>query len=172
MNCKSLENVSMSRNVDVIRNDTFYDCDNLTAFVIPEGVHTIEGGAFWSCNKLLEVMILPTVKDIDDTAFSLTHTMYVWGYEGTAAETYALDNSNYFGFVSVGSAEDFVSLPAVGDVDADEVLTIKDATYIQKILAQLVIPSDLEIYSAEFDGDLYVTIKAATYIQKTLAGIV
>jgi len=70
----------------------------------------------------------------------------------------------------------------LGDMDNDRKLTIKDATYIQKMLAGFKGYYDVTIYSrsyneklpisnADFDYDRAVTVKDATAIQKYLAGI-
>ena len=70
----------------------------------------------------------------------------------------------------------------MGDMDNDRKLTIKDATYIQKIVAGLVGYSDTDIYAADFDvslpcsigdfnRDRTMNVKDATAIQKNIAGI-
>ncbi|MBQ4569937.1 MAG: dockerin type I repeat-containing protein [Ruminococcus sp.] len=57
-----------------------------------------------------------------------------------------------------------------GDVDLDGVLTVKDATYLQKGLAGLTYITAVQRYMAEPErGD--ITIKNATAIQKHLAGL-
>lgn len=69
----------------------------------------------------------------------------------------------------------------LGDMDKDRVLTVKDATYIQKCLAELEefaqddkveVYSTLEVqYIADFDRDGERNIKDATAIQKYIAGL-
>lgn len=70
----------------------------------------------------------------------------------------------------------------LGDMDKDRKLTVKDATYIQKIHAGIEGFSDVEIYAGEFDEtlpcaisdfnrDRATNIKDATAIQKYIAGI-
>ncbi|MBE6734994.1 MAG: hypothetical protein E7563_06620 [Ruminococcaceae bacterium] len=58
-----------------------------------------------------------------------------------------------------------------GDVEYDLDVNIKDATLIQKSLADLVTLSEIEIEMADTDQDGEVTIKDATDIQKFVAGI-
>lgn len=70
----------------------------------------------------------------------------------------------------------------MGDMDDDNRLTIKDATYIQKHLAKFEgfslyeadtgIPDWVTVNIADFDGDNDVNIKDATAIQKRLAKII
>lgn len=57
----------------------------------------------------------------------------------------------------------------LGDVDADGTVTIIDATYIQKRLASIPIPFEINEAIADTDEDGSVTILDATYIQRWLA---
>ena len=70
----------------------------------------------------------------------------------------------------------------IGDMDKDRRISIKDATYIQKMIAGFEGFTESEIYAAEFDETLPISIsdfnrdrvrniKDATAIQKYLAGI-
>lgn len=68
----------------------------------------------------------------------------------------------------------------IGDVDYDDVLTIKDATAIQKHLAEVeILRYDIHmdedgngyVYRSDFDRDGERTIKDATAIQKYVAGL-
>ncbi len=63
----------------------------------------------------------------------------------------------------------------LGDADGDQKLTVKDATYIQKKVADFRLDSKYD-YSMEevvldFDGDKKITVKDATAIQKRIAGL-
>lgn len=57
-----------------------------------------------------------------------------------------------------------------GDSDRDGFVTIVDATYIQKWLAQIIPASDLNMANADADNNTIVDIVDATWIQKYLAG--
>lgn len=59
-----------------------------------------------------------------------------------------------------------------GDVNRDKVLSIKDATLIQKFLALLERLDDEQIMLADMNSDKTVSIKDASEIQKVIAGIV
>lgn len=70
----------------------------------------------------------------------------------------------------------------LGDMDRDRKLTVKDATYIQKILAGVEGFTEPTIHAAEFDNTLPISIsdfnrdrvrniKDATAIQKYIAGL-
>lgn len=60
----------------------------------------------------------------------------------------------------------------LGDVNGDKEVNIKDATAIQKHLAELVVLSSQALEAADFNQDSDVNIKDATAIQKKIAGLV
>lgn len=59
----------------------------------------------------------------------------------------------------------------MADANTDGSVNIKDATYIQKNLAEVVEASELSETVSDVNGDSKVTIKDATAIQKQLAGL-
>lgn len=63
----------------------------------------------------------------------------------------------------------------LGDADCDQKLSVKDATFIQKKLADFHLDSKYELSMEEivldFDGDKKITVKDATAIQKRIAGL-
>lgn len=88
------------------------------------------------------------------------------GYSNSQAEAYAIENG--FEFVAIGEIE--VS-KLLGDTDLDEVVTIKDATAIQKYLASLQLFVTQQKINADMNSDGDVNIKDATAIQKQIAGL-
>lgn len=56
----------------------------------------------------------------------------------------------------------------MGDVDGDGVITIFDATRIQRILAELVVPTDYMLMVGDYDGDSCLTIFDAAQICRDL----
>ena len=59
----------------------------------------------------------------------------------------------------------------LGDVNLDGDVNIKDATAIQKHLAELEVLEGEALAVADFDEDTFVTIKDATAVQKFIAGL-
>lgn len=59
----------------------------------------------------------------------------------------------------------------IGDVNSDVVVSIKDATMIQKHLAEIEMLSGDNELCADTNSDKDITIQDATYIQKKLAMI-
>lgn len=58
-----------------------------------------------------------------------------------------------------------------GDANCDGKINIKDATYVQKSLANIVVADSLTTTVSDYNHDGKVTIKDATAIQKQIAGL-
>lgn len=61
--------------------------------------------------------------------------------------------------------------PILGDVDSDAEVTIVDATYIQRKIAGIPLPLEVDKTVADVDGDGEVAIIDATFIQRWLANM-
>ncbi|MBQ6413829.1 MAG: carbohydrate-binding domain-containing protein [Ruminococcus sp.] len=59
----------------------------------------------------------------------------------------------------------------LGDADSDGIVTILDATWIQRALAGIGAPAAFNEAAADVDGDGDVTILDATYLQRYLVGV-
>lgn len=59
-----------------------------------------------------------------------------------------------------------------GDVDKDGQVNVKDATLIQKHVADMVDFDSMQDSRGDVDGDSKITVKDATAIQKFVAGII
>ncbi len=57
----------------------------------------------------------------------------------------------------------------LGDVDGDRVLTVLDATIIQKVIAKLVTPTQQILKTGDYDGDSDITVLDAVKIQRDIA---
>ncbi len=57
----------------------------------------------------------------------------------------------------------------MGDVDGDDTLTIMDATRLQMVIAELIIPTDYMLIVGDYDGDSILTVMDATQIRYYLA---
>ena len=60
----------------------------------------------------------------------------------------------------------------IGDVNGDANITVVDATYIQRYLANLISFSETQKIAADVNGDDNITITDATCIQKYIAGLI
>ena len=69
-NCTDLKEVTINSNVlTKICNCTFENCENISKFIIPDGVEIIEWNAFALCSALEQVDFPKALKSIDEKAF-------------------------------------------------------------------------------------------------------
>ncbi len=159
----------------------FANYKSLKSVVFPDSMRRIGPCAFENCPKLKEVTIPASVDEIYPFALGYTYVegengeegehfpvegFVIKGYSNSQAEAYAIENG--FEFVAIGEIE--VS-KLLGDTDLDEVVTIKDATAIQKYLASLQLFVTQQKKNADMNSDGDVNIKDATAIQKNIAGL-
>ncbi len=118
--CTSLIGVIIPDSVTSIGWGAFENCTSLASVTIPDSVTNIGDYAFCECNSLKSIVIPKSVSSIGDYAFGyIEDTSYyampetrdaeptfvkvngftIYGYKGTAAETYA--NENGFIFVKL-----------------------------------------------------------------------
>ncbi len=74
--------------------------------------------------------------------------------------------------LSMSIATEFKSMKICGDANCDGTVNIKDATVIQKHVANLIVLKESELALADVDASSNVNIKDATAIQKYIAGMV
>ena len=70
--------------------------------IIPEGITSIGSKAFAECTKLERVYIPASVSNIGTDVFIQSPYVVIYGYSGSKAETYAIQND--IQFVSIGNA--------------------------------------------------------------------
>ena len=73
--------------------------------------------------------------------------------------------------ISVATTKSETSGYILGDADSDGIVTILDATWIQRALAGIGVPSDFNEAAADVDGDGSISILDVTYIQRYLVGV-
>lgn len=162
--CSSLENVNMADNsVGIINYGTFSNCANLKKITLPNGVNTIFAGAFLG-TTLTEITIPKSVNNIVRESFGNISEMTIYGSTGSYAETF----SQFYKIPFV----DITKKTLIGDVNADGIINILDATNIQKYLANLIELTDEQKALADIDKDGILTIIDSSQIRKYLAGLV
>ncbi|MBQ1410967.1 MAG: leucine-rich repeat protein [Oscillospiraceae bacterium] len=112
--CSSLTSVTIPDSVTSISDHAFDGCSSLTSVMIGNSVTRIGNYAFEGCSSLTIVTIPDSVTNIGNKAFGWYYEnggykridgFTIYGYEGTAAQTYAEENG--FTFVSL------ISLPKI-----------------------------------------------------------
>lgn len=76
-NCRKLKTIHFAANsqLQTIGDWAFYNCHNLRALVLPEGVTTVGDAAFYGCNYLTEITLPSTMQKVADNAFALCPRM-------------------------------------------------------------------------------------------------
>ena len=121
--CTCLANVTIPESVISIEGSAFDNCVSLTGIIIPNGVTRIRSNAFQDCTGLVSVTIPASVTEIGWHAFSGCDELVIYGYSGTAAETFA---KNYkIEFIPVTDLVDSESnVTVTGDVPVEAQLKV------------------------------------------------
>ena len=105
--CTGLTSITIPDSVTSIGSSAFRVCTGLTSITIPDSVTSIGGYAFEDCTGLTSITIPSSVTNIGDYALGYYYNdeyekidnFTIYGYPGTAAETYAAENG--FTFISL-----------------------------------------------------------------------
>ncbi len=142
--CTSLESVTLSDSVISIGEFAFFESPKLKSITIPLSVSEIGGNAFGYYIS----------EDEEAEIYGKVEGFTIRGFRESAAESYANDNGFEF--------------EAIGDIDDNGVISISDATLIQKYLADLTGLTPEQIKAADVNGDGVVNVHDATAIQLLL----
>lgn len=94
--CTSLRSVSMPSSLKVIGIAAFYNCTSLRSVSVPSGATTISDEAFANCSNLASITIPSSVTTIASDAFDGCDSLTIICAEGSAAHTFAQENSINF----------------------------------------------------------------------------
>ena len=133
---------------------------SLQEVTLSDQITSIENGAFAQCKNLSKIVIPATVTQIGDTAFQGCEQVVIHAAADSYAVTYAKAHEMAYVCMDVGTY-------LRGDADGDGVVSVLDATAIQRRLVDLPTASFNEI-AADVDGD-GLNIIDATSIQRYLA---
>ena len=172
LSCTSLANINIPNTVTSILLGAFSNCTSLTNIKIPESLTSIGNSAFIDCG-LTEVFIPRAVANVEQYALGYFTSQteyggYIWekipgfkiyGYIGTAAETYAKEN----GF-------EFIALKEINNKDTGILVSEKEPDILPdgvKIKAEQLSAEDNKIIfdislvkdGAEFQPNGTVTVK-------------
>ena len=195
--CDSLTEIEIPSTVKTIGVRAFGMCNGFTEFRVPDTVKKIEKQAFAGCENLIVVDIPASVTEIGEEALGFGGHYYSessdhgLGYYETKNFTICAPNgskgmeyakSNEFNYMKswaeykeslnnmdFDNPRDFDTF-VFGDADLDGKLSIRDATYIQKVSAHVFeLEYKVQYFVATVNLDFDINIKDATLIQKYLA---
>jgi hypothetical protein len=121
-----LTEVELPDSLESIGEDTFLNT-NLETVKLPENVKYIGDMAFGLCRNLKSIYIPAGIEEIDGSAFygCFKDNLTIYGYVGSVAEKYAIENG--INFVDVTTTdEDFVNTRVLGDINSDGVFDTHD----------------------------------------------
>jgi hypothetical protein len=126
---------------------TFGYCTSLTSVILPGSITHIDLGAFGYCTSLTSIVIPDSVAEIVDSDFFYSIYIYtIYGYSGSAAETYA--DRERITFISLGESTKPTeptepttpTTPTenpdiiIGDLDGDNAVGVTDIIITAKIV--------------------------------------
>lgn len=129
--------------------------------VLSDALLAIPNYAFTNCPRLTYVTIPESVVLIQPYAFDW-NSVTIRCIPDSYAHIFAEEN---------GVPYELLEAYLLGDADGDGEVTIIDATYIQRWLVRLSLPSALDESGADTNGDGVVKITDVTYLQRWLVGI-
>jgi uncharacterized repeat protein (TIGR02543 family) len=96
LQCKNISSVIIPNTMRTITMRAFDSCSSLNKVTISEGTTAIEYMAFANCPNLKEVYIPASVVTFEPDVFKGSTQAVIYGYAGSAAQSYALSNGIAF----------------------------------------------------------------------------
>lgn len=174
---------------------SFHLIEMLESITLPETLVTIEPEAFAGCEMLTSIVIPRSVKEIGNCALgydfiaeevevgSKYSDFTIYGYNGTAAETYAIENG--FDFIALDDISDTtssednkitvpngVTATMYGDVNLDKIVNVADVVMLNMFFSNSTenpIESDVSLANADCLKDNYINTSDATLIMNYVA---
>lgn len=148
--CEAIQNITIEDGVTSVYTTAFLDCCNVSTVELGNSIKSVGDAAFAEMTSLKSIIIPSSVQEIGDVAFGYAFNgekympvsgFTIYGYTGTAAETYAKDNG--FKFIDLASENpdepvDPIILPTVSG-------TVKDSS------TQLPL-EDVDVYVYDENG--------------------
>lgn len=163
----SLKDINLQDSiVTEIKAFTFLN-SGIEEVILPETCTKIGYYAFGQCHELTKITIPDSVTEIDEEAFNLSENVTIYCNTDSYAHQYAEANSIPYVLLDAPVEVTFI----LGDADGDGVVTILDATKIQRVLAGLDTDGDGMITMRSLvDDEDTLNIMHATKIQRWIAG--
>ena len=161
--CRALKQIVLPNSVSAIGKSAFSGCTALTSVNIPDRVTAIEAYTFSTAEALKEITVPSSVTAIDEFAFSYSGLTTVFGYSGSAAETFAAKNG--ISFVSL--------LPPTGipgDLNQDGTSDLTDYALLSSIAIGAQFPTALETEIADLNADTAVDFFDVSLLNLVLNG--
>ena len=163
----SPEIIVIGNNITKLDKDTFCNCSGTKEYYIPASVEEIEE------NSVGYYSVVDN-SETEKTSYYPLLSVVIYGYDGTAAESYA--HFNGFAFCNLGRPHitENTDTPYVvrkkGDVNGDDKVTAKDGLLIQRYAIGLEKIDDIGLAAADVNEDGRVTAKDALEVLRQTIG--
>lgn len=190
--CNSLVSVDLTNTkIKAINNTVFYSCEKLEEVILPDTVQSIGSNAFAKCPALNKVLVPTSVTSISDYAFNNSTNTVIYCYTDSYAHQFAAAKDIPFVLLdAVIPTEPPTEAPTaeptqpaseaptqavtaiLGDVDGNGVVSITDATIIQRELVGFEQGYSKEmLMHGDIDNDGKLTAKDVTFVLRYLVRI-
>lgn len=163
-NNKSIESVTLPDSMTSIDMFAFSGCTNLKKLVLSENMKAIPGFAFKNCTSLEYIYVPSSITSIAATAFNGLSNVVIYCYKDSYAHQFAVEKNISYVLI------DDEPQPLLGDVNLDGVLDVRDATAMQRAIADIVPFTEEQMAVADFDGNGIFNIMDVTMVQYAIAG--
>ena len=168
---KTMQTVHIPSGVTTLGLAAFYGCTNLKEIYLPDTIELIRGLCFVNCTSLNKLYLPHADIKTEEHAYGYNanslgngqfdyfknENITVFIYQGGQPEAYCKDNDINYTFYSYG------------DVDCDGVISMIDATYIQRAKAGFNVPERFNELCAIVNNDKEINIIQVTYLQRYIA---
>ncbi|MBQ6152408.1 MAG: leucine-rich repeat protein [Ruminococcus sp.] len=161
----SLKNINLEDSAVTEINAHAFMNSGIEEVTLPDTCEKIGNYAFGQCSSLSKITIPKSVTEIHQDAFKSSENAVIYCYTDSYAHQYA--EANDIEYVLIDAPVEYTFI--LGDADHDGIVSILDATTIQKYLASIISDDDGWIRMAGSVEGEKLNIMDATYIQKYLA---
>ncbi len=156
--CTSIKSITIPESVTKIGWSAFAYCTSLQSITIPEGVTDIEWSVFAGCESLESIIIPDSVTDVQD-----------WAFDGCIAleDVYYRGNQASWDVIKCGEGNAAFTEARIhfeGNINADEVIDIADATLLFRAANGRIILKSEEAALADVNSDGVINIADATML--------
>ena len=163
----SLTDINLETSIITTVSDYAFADSGLIQVSLPETCVTIGDYAFVRCASLAKITIPDSVTEIEDTAFNECDALVIYCKTDSYAHEYAEANGIEYVLIDAPYEVTFM----LGDADGDGIITIMDATKIQRLLAELIEdPDGMIALRGDCNGG-GLDILDATKVQRWLADL-
>ena len=168
--CESLKEVVFPEDVVELGNAVFKGCTSIESIVIPNGVISIGTSSFKNTNSLKTLVLPESLENNYGLGYISNNTNILCpkdSYIDKEIKVLKEEDPDLYNF----SVVNISCTDTEGDINNDNVFSIKDTTLLQKYLVKMVDIKDVNCYMLDYNKDCKININDCTSMQYELAHI-